>query len=338
MGESKPNTKEELEVNLQKTSSCPLKTLGYLRSREEGGYFKNDTVVSKYYKNVLLRNIWIPEDTVRNGDHGAIFNVEFSPEGRLLLAACEKQSFLVFDPLSQRLIKCMRRAHTDCVNCVRFLDTRSFVTCSDDATIALWDVRNLSEKLSSLKGHTSWVKSIEYHKPSGSLISSAFDDNVRVWDLNRYSDSGTHGSSIAVRVRNLTRMKLSPDGSKMVVSAIAGCLTVIHGLNLDYLASDLSQDTSALFYSRTSQPFDYETDCTNSDRNRVERIKDFCVDTEPLCISSLDIHPHGWALLSRYSEKYSRNEYTTVHDLQETSSNRGEFIYYTLAQSFLLLS
>lgn len=301
MGESKRDTKVELEVDHPKTFPKFLKSPHYLRAREEGYGFKNDTIRSKFYKNVSLRDIWVPEDTIGNSDHGAIFNVEFSPEGRLLLAACEKRSFLMFDPISQRLIKCIRRAHTDCVNCVRFLDTRSFVTCSDDATIALWDVRNLNEKLSSLKGHTNWVKSIEYHRPSGRLISSAFDDNVRIWNLNRYSHSGTHKSSIAIRVRNLTRMKLSPNGSKMVLSAIAGRLTVIHDLDLEYLASDLAEETGNIHLNR----------------NRVERIKDFPEESNPLCISSLEVHPHGWALLSRYSEKYSRNEYTTVHDIQD---------------------
>lgn len=314
MGESKPDTKVELEANVPKSAPRFLKSPLYFRAREEGGNFKNDTITSKFYKYVSLRKLWVPEDTLKNTDHGAIFNVEFSPEGRLLLAACEKQSILVFDPLTQTLIKSIRRAHNDCVNCVRFLDTRSFVTCSDDATIALWDVRNLNEKLSLLKGHTNWVKSIEYHRPSGCLISSAFDDNVRIWNLNRYSHSGTHRSSVGARVRNLTRMKLSPDGSKMALSAIAGRLLVIHNLDLNHLASDLSPVTS----TRGTQSFVGEHANNHWNRNVVERIKDFPEESNPLCISSLEIHPHGWSLLSRYSEKYSRNEYTTVHDIQET--------------------
>ena len=37
----------------------------------------------------------------------------------LLLAACEKKSILMFDPLCRRLIHSIDNAHNDCVNCVR---------------------------------------------------------------------------------------------------------------------------------------------------------------------------------------------------------------------------
>lgn len=39
----------------------------------------------------------------------------------LLLAACEKKSILMFDPLCRKLIHAIDNAHNDCVNCVRFV-------------------------------------------------------------------------------------------------------------------------------------------------------------------------------------------------------------------------
>lgn len=41
----------------------------------------------------------------------------------LLLAACEKRSILMFDPLCRRLIHAIDNAHNDCVNCVRWDST-----------------------------------------------------------------------------------------------------------------------------------------------------------------------------------------------------------------------
>lgn len=68
----------------------------------------------------------------------------------------------------------------------RFLDNRLFATCSDDTTIALWDLRKLNSKVCSLHGHASWVKNIEYDTNTRLLVTSGFDGNVITWDTNRY--------------------------------------------------------------------------------------------------------------------------------------------------------
>lgn len=69
----------------------------------------------------------------------------------------------------------------------RFLDNRLFATCSDDTTIALWDLRKLNTKVCTLHGHTSWVKNIEYDTNTRLLVTSGFDGNVIIWDTNRYT-------------------------------------------------------------------------------------------------------------------------------------------------------
>jgi WD repeat-containing protein 32 len=68
----------------------------------------------------------------------------------------------------------------------RFLDNRLFATCSDDTTIALWDLRKLNTKVCTLHGHTSWVKNIEYDTNTRLLVTSGFDGNVIIWDTNRF--------------------------------------------------------------------------------------------------------------------------------------------------------
>jgi WD repeat-containing protein 32 len=50
---------------------------------------------------------------------GGIFNLEFSPDGKILSAACEKRNILIFDPLTRRVVQNLENAHQDCVNCVR---------------------------------------------------------------------------------------------------------------------------------------------------------------------------------------------------------------------------
>ena len=61
----------------------------------------------------------------------------------------------------------VHNAHSDCINFVRFLDTRVFATCSDDTSVALWDVRYLKSRMRTLHGHSNWVKNIEYAQDKG---------------------------------------------------------------------------------------------------------------------------------------------------------------------------
>lgn len=285
---------------------------------------RSDTVLSKYYKHFSLKKIVDPEENPDGGGHGAIFNVEFSPSGELLVAACEKRSLLLFDPLCQRLIKMIRGVHGDCVNCVRFLDSRSFVSCSDDTTIALWDSRNLKSKVLSLEGHSNWVKSIEYHRPSGLLVTSAFDDTIRTWDINRYSNEGRAHNQVVLQFANLIRMKICPDGSKMIISAIPGHLLVVHNLDLDYLQYDVEGDDYPFWGATDSSLVSFASHrWPSKERNSLEVIQDFPNECSPWCISSLEVHPHGWCTLARYTCKKSRNEWTVLHDIQDFAETKS---------------
>ena len=75
----------------------------------------------------------------------------------------------------------------------RFLDDRLFATCSDDSTVALYDTRNLKTKIRTLRGHSNWVKNIEYSKRDCLLVTSGFDGSIFTWDLNSYTENNlTH--------------------------------------------------------------------------------------------------------------------------------------------------
>lgn len=59
-----------------------------------------------------------------------------------------------------------------------------FASCSDDHTVALWDVRNLKRRIRLLQGHSNWVKNIEYSAGDGILVTSGFDGKILGWDIN----------------------------------------------------------------------------------------------------------------------------------------------------------
>uniref|UniRef100_L7MAA8 Putative wd repeat domain 32 n=1 Tax=Rhipicephalus pulchellus TaxID=72859 RepID=L7MAA8_RHIPC len=257
-----------------------------------------------------------------HASHGGIFNLSFAPEGSILVAATEGKSILIFDPLNHKLIREVKNAHSDCVNYARFLDSRTFATCSDDTTVALWDVRNLKRKIRSLVGHSNWVKNIEYASAEGLLVTSGFDGSIHTWDINKFSENGTEFQRIFY-TNGLMRMRLTPDNKKMVICTTGGYLVVIHDLNLHTLAYDLRGFKLPKMYRwRASEKAAYHIgDCSGhhftARRNRVELICDFPSENDAEIISSLQVHPHGWCVLSRNTSRNEKSEWTCVHDIQE---------------------
>ncbi|CAK1583823.1 unnamed protein product [Parnassius mnemosyne] len=226
---------------------------------------------------------------------GGVFNLEFSPEGSLLVAACEKKSIQIFDPLTHRRIHSVNGAHSDCVNCVKFLDGRMFATCSDDATIALWDIRNLKKKICSLLGHSNWVKNIEFSVKDKLLVTSGLDGSIYTWDINSYTEYNVVHHRV-FHASGLMRCRLSPDARQMVMCTTGGLLVIIHNLNLSTLARDLHGFKPNLYrLMQMSQQlipiaamYDHLFDSERRE-NRVEFVSDFPERNDAEVVSALQV-------------------------------------------------
>lgn len=216
----------------------------------------------------------------------------------------------------------VENAHTSCVNLVKFLDLRTFVTCSDDHTLAVWDIRNLKQRVRSLEGHRNWVKSIEYDSSKGLLLSAAYDQTVLKWDINNCSPS----PQTVLNIKNMLRMVLTPDSSKMVLSTADGYIMIIHDLDLNTLAEDL-RDFAPDLYRLMQDERNYGIDMGSwlnhlflAKTNRVELISDFPEIDKNGYITTLNVHPYGWAVLSRNMAGNELSEWTCVHDIQHTQT------------------
>nr|KAF6483924.1 DDB1 and CUL4 associated factor 10 [Rousettus aegyptiacus] len=273
--------------------------------------------------------------------HGAVFNLEYSPDGSVLTVACEQTEVLLFDPISSKHIKTLSEAHEDCVNNIRFLDNRLFATCSDDTTIALWDLRKLNTKVCTLHGHTSWVKNIEYDTNTRLLVTSGFDGNVIIWDTNRFKKF--------FHTRFLMRMRLTPDCSKMLISTSSGYLLILHDLDLTKSlevgsypilrarrttsSSDLTTSSSSSGPRVSGSPCHHNDSNSSSEkhmsrasqregvspRNSLEVLTPEVPGERDRgnCITSLQLHPKGWATLLRCSSNTDDQEWTCVYEFQE---------------------
>lgn len=242
---------------------------------------------------------------------GGVFSLEYSPNGSILVAATEVKALLLYDPSQQKLIKTVPDAQMSCINAVKFLDPNTFATCSDDCTIAIWDIRRMDEKLHHLHGHKNWVKSIE--KFDNKLITAGFDGNILAWDFAESLPTPSHKTIF--KVNGLMRARISPDGSKLVITTAGGFIIVIHNLDIDTLTDDL-KDLSPNLYrliQKVRSPLhgtlaSTEYFKTYGKRNRVEFIADFPDDNDAEVIASLAIFPDGNHILTRNTSHNEVNE------------------------------
>lgn len=220
-----------------------------------------------------------------------------------------------------------------------------FATCSDDSTVALWDARNLKQRIRTLQGHSNWVKNIEYSPKDSLLLTSGFDGSIYTWDINSFTENSILHTRV-FHTNGLMRTRLSPDASKMLISTTSGYLIIIHNLKLSTLTQDLAGFRvrlflkSLLFVIHTItghknmnflfQPNMYrlmqssQTTIPNvanfthlfshsRTHNRVEFLTDFPAGDDAEIISSLQVHPQGWCALSRNVSSAEKSEVDFTH-------------------------
>lgn len=70
------------------------------------------------------------------------------------------------------------------------------------------------------------------------MLTSAFDGSIYSWNLKSNTENGLLYEKVFL-MNGLMRTKLSPDGTKMVISTTNGYMIIVHDLNLETLATDL---------------------------------------------------------------------------------------------------
>jgi WD40 repeat protein len=115
------------------------------------------------------------------GHTDMVYSVEFSPNGRLLVAGSGDKSVRLWDATTGKTLRRLR-GHRSSVNSVAFSpDGNQIVSGSDDNSIRVWDARTGSDTL-TLVGHEGEVVAVVF-SPCGKWIASgSSDETVRVWD------------------------------------------------------------------------------------------------------------------------------------------------------------
>jgi WD40 repeat protein len=146
------------------------------------------------------------------GHTGTIKSLTFSPDSRILASGGAENDGIIrlWNTETGKKLGIINRAQKTAVeSLVISPDGQNLISCSDDDTINLWNLRT-SKFTRSFVGHTSNVLSLAVTPDSKVLVSGALD-GIRLWDLLQQRPLFT----LAGLENSVYRLALSPDGQTL---------------------------------------------------------------------------------------------------------------------------
>jgi WD40 repeat protein len=148
----------------------------------------------------------------------------FSPDGRTV-ATPSGSSVKIRDAVTGQTLRTLN-GHKGNVNAIAYSpDGRWLASCSDDATVRLWNVRDGS-CAPPLTGHTAEVADLAFFPDGRTLASVSRMGVVRLWEIS----GGRPLESFSRRVVGDVSIAISPDGSRIALTGRKFSLPPVSGI------------------------------------------------------------------------------------------------------------
>ena len=89
----------------------------------------------------------------------------------------------------------------------------------DDQTVKLWDIHT-GQCLKTLRGHTSWVRSLTFSPDNSILASGSEDETIKLWDIKSGECLKTLRSERLYQGMNITGVTGLTAAQKMTLKAL----------------------------------------------------------------------------------------------------------------------
>jgi histone-binding protein RBBP4 len=128
--------------------------------------------------------------SVMKGHTGVVEDVDWNKHHDHVFASVGDDGQLLIWDTREAFAPCRKveAAHEKDINCLAFNPGNEFLlaTGSSDQQVALWDLRNLGQRMHTFEGHKSGVYQVNWAPFNESIIGSCgLDRRLHVWDLAR---------------------------------------------------------------------------------------------------------------------------------------------------------
>lgn len=268
------------------------------------------------YPRLDMKTVWTPPINAGNQEQTtlSISDLDYSHDGKALVASSADQNVYVFDPNNGKLRHTLNLEDHKCsVTRVCWLGGPQFVSGYEDSAIALWDLRKANKPVNTLLGHASAILGLEFDKKSELLLSLSMDHDVRYWhiptfqsttnDQNEDTPDTSTFRGILPKCPLVKHFCLHQDSSTLVLVNSHSTLFVIYNLNIMNLCQNfkyLCFDESLSIQLGWINP---NVSMAKPNRIRILNGNDYCPGGHGIVtkVSSIQFHPSLPLLMTRLS-------------------------------------